>query len=57
MRDLPKNIKNELEFRLWFKDTFNIDYIQATHNLNEQKKETARVWNNLLMKHNIKILI
>ncbi len=47
------NIKSELEFRIWFRDQFGIDYIQAVKELNERKAETERQWRQVLTSNNI----
>lgn len=48
-----ENIKNELEFRVWFRDEFGMDYIQAVKELNERKTETERQWQQTLTSNNI----
>lgn len=49
------NINDELEFRLWFKKRFGLDYIEAKTKLKSDIAETERKWNQLLIKHDIKI--
>jgi len=38
----------ELEFRVWFKEQFSIDYLEAVKLLNDRKAESNRQWNQLL---------
>lgn len=42
-----------LEFRIWFRDEFNIDYLDAIENLRNNKKESDRKWHQVLVKHNL----
>ena len=51
--DSQKNIKNELEFRVWFKSEFNIDYLDAVKILQEKRSETHRLWRQLLVSHGV----
>ena len=51
--DSQESIKSELEFRLWFRDEFAIDYIDAIQTLSERKKESERLWRQLLVKHGV----
>ena len=49
-----KNIENELEFRIEFKKEFGIDWQEAWGNLQKQKQESERKWNDTLVKHGLK---
>ncbi len=42
-----------LEFRIWFRDEFNIDYLDAIESLRNNKKESDRKWHQVLVKHNL----
>jgi len=42
-----------LEFRIWFRDEFNVDYLDAIENLRNNKKESDRKWHQVLVKHNL----
>lgn len=42
-----------LEFRIWFKDEFGIDYLDAVENLRNDQKETQRKWHQVLVKYNL----
>ena len=48
-----ENTKNELEFRLWFRDEFGIDYLEALRLIKERKAETERVWRQVLVEHGV----
>lgn len=43
-----ENIRNELEFRVWFRDEFGMDYLDAVKWLDDRRKETARSWHQTL---------
>ena len=49
------DIKSELEFRLWFKAEFGIDYVVAKKNLEDDKVESERKWQQTIIKNNINI--
>jgi len=42
-----------LEFRIWFKDEFNVDYLDALERLRNDQKETERNWHQVLVKYNL----
>ena len=44
-----KNTRSELEFRIWFRDEFGIDYQEAVKALKERRLETERRWHQLLV--------
>ena len=48
-----KNIKSELEFRVWFRDEFGLDYQEAVKILKEKRSETNRVWRQVLVSHGV----
>ena len=43
----------EIDFRIWFKNEYGMDYLEALHNLDEQKEESNRKWNQILVKYNL----
>ena len=45
------NIKNELDFRVWFKAEFGVDYLEATKWLDDTKIESERRWQQSLIKN------
>ena len=47
------DIKSELEFRLWFKAEFGMDYVVAKKHLEDMKIESERKWQQTILKHNI----
>jgi hypothetical protein len=47
------NIKSELEFRLWFKAEFGVDYVVAKKQLEDMKIESERKWQQTITKNNI----
>ncbi len=51
--DSQTSTKNELEFRLWFRDEFGLDYLEAVKLIKERKQETERVWHQVLVKHGV----
>ena len=51
--NFQESTKSELEFRLWFRDEFGIDYLEAVKTLQERKKETERLWRQILVKHGV----
>ena len=42
-----------LEFRVWFKDEFGIDYLDAIEKLRDDQKQTERNWHQVLVKYNL----
>lgn len=48
-----ENIKSELEFRIWFRAEFNLDYQDALKTLKERKSESHRLWRQLLVSHGV----
>ncbi len=48
-----RNTKNELEFRLWFKGEFGIDYLEATKKIQVNKIENERLWQQLLVSRGV----
>lgn len=48
-----ENIKSELEFRVWFRDEFGIDYQEAIKTLKETEAETERRWHQLLVSNGV----
>jgi len=44
---------NELEFRIHFRSEFGVDYLEALDQLNNDKKETERKWNQTLTKYGL----
>lgn len=48
-----KSTKSELEFRLWFRDEFKIDYLEAVKKIQENKIENERLWQQLLVSHKV----
>jgi len=52
MKDLKQNLTQEedLKFRIKFKEEYGIDYYEAVDNLNKTKQQSARDWNDLLMR-------
>lgn len=44
---------SEIEFRIWFRKEFGIDYLEAVEKLNQRKKESERNWQNMLIKNGI----
>lgn len=42
-----------LEFRIWFKDEFGIDYLDALEKLRDDQRETERNWHQVLVKYNL----
>lgn len=49
------DIKSELEFRAWFKNEFGIDYVVAKKQLEDDKTESERKWQQTIIKNNINI--
>jgi hypothetical protein len=49
----PKNIETEIDFRIWFRDEFGIDYLEAVKLIKERKSETERVWRQVLVEHGV----
>ena len=47
------NTLNELEFRIWFKHEFGIDYQEAIKWLEDRKAESSRKWNQTLTLHRV----
>lgn len=46
----PQNIKNELEFRLLFREEFGVDYLEALNKIKNARAETNRKWNQVAIK-------
>ncbi len=51
--DSQTSTKNELEFRLWFRDEFGLDYLEAVKLIKERKQETERAWHQVLVEHGV----
>jgi hypothetical protein len=45
------DIKNELEFRIWFKGEFGVDYLEAKKQLEDEKAESERKWQQTLTRY------
>ena len=45
------NIKSELEFRIWFKAEFGVDYQEALKYVEDMKAESERRWQQSLTKN------
>lgn len=48
-----KRTKNEIEFRLQFKEDYGIDYLEAIERLNKRKRDSERRWINMLIKNGV----
>ena len=46
--------ENELEFRIWFRDEFGMDYLEALEKLKNMKQESERKWQQSLMNNTFK---
>lgn len=47
------DIKSELEFRVWFRAEFGMDYLAAKKQLEDMKAESERKWQQTIIKNNI----
>ena len=47
------DIKNELDFRIWFKSEFGMDYQEAIKWLEDRKAESQRKWMQTLIKNRV----
>ena len=52
-RNSQDDTKSELEFRLWFKSEFGMDYVVAKKHLEDMKIESERRWQQTIIKNNI----
>ena len=48
-----ENTRNEIDFRLWFRAEFGIDYLEATRLIKQRKAETERLWRQVLVEHGV----
>ncbi len=51
--NFQENTKSELEFRLWFRDEFKTDYLEAAKLLQERRSESERLWRQMLINHSV----
>tara|TARA_R110001606_G_scaffold362744_1_gene516595 strand:- start:120 stop:302 length:183 start_codon:yes stop_codon:yes gene_type:complete len=51
--NFQENTKSELEFRVWFKNEFGVDYVVAKKQLEDEKAESERKWQQTIIKNNI----